>query len=80
MPQVAIVTDSVASIPDELLEELHIHWVPYYIHRGQEVLRDLVTVHPRSFYEWLGTAVTLPTTAAPGPGDYLQLYEKLAAE
>jgi DegV family protein with EDD domain len=27
----------------------------------------------------LGTAVTLPTTAAPGPGDYLQLYEKLAA-
>ena len=79
MPQVAIVTDSVASIPDEMLEELHIHWVPYYIHRGQEVLRDLVTVHPKSFYEWLGTAVTLPTTAAPGPGDYLQIYEKLAA-
>lgn len=79
MPQVAIVTDSVASIPDEMLEELHIHWVPYYVHRGQEVLRDLVTVHPESFYEWLGTAVTLPTTAAPGPGDYLQLYEKLAA-
>lgn len=79
MPQVAIVTDSVASIPDELMEELHIHWTPYYIHRGQEVLRDLVTVHPRAFYEWLGTAVTLPITAAPGPGDYLQLYEKLAA-
>lgn len=79
MSQVAIVTDSVASIPDDLLEELHIHLVPYYIHRGQEVLRDLVTVHPKSFYEWLGTAVTLPTTAAPGPGDYLQLYEKLAS-
>jgi DegV family protein with EDD domain len=79
MSQVAIVTDSVASIPDEMLEELHIHWVPYYIHRGQEVLRDLVTVQPQSFYEWLGTAVTLPTTAAPGPGDYLQIYEKLAA-
>lgn len=79
MSNVAVVTDSVASIPDEMLEELHIHWVPYYIHRGQEVLRDLVTVHPKSFYEWLGTAVTLPTTAAPGPGDYLQLYEKLAA-
>ena len=78
MSQAAVVTDSVASIPDELMEELHIHWVPYYIHRGQEVLRDLVTVHPKSFYEWLGTAVTLPITAAPGPGDYLQLYEKLA--
>ncbi len=79
MAKVAVVTDSVASIPDELMEELQIHWIPYYIHRGQEVLRDLVTVHPKSFYEWLDTAVTLPTTAAPGPGDYLQIYEKLAA-
>ncbi len=78
MPQVAVVTDSCASIPAPMLAELHIHWVPYYIHKGQETLRDLVTVHPQSFYEWLATAVTLPKTAAPGPGDYLQLYEKLA--
>ncbi len=79
MPQVAIVTDSVASIPEHLLEEYAIHWVPYYIHRGQEALRDLVTVQPASFYQWLATAVTIPKTAAPGPGDYLQIYEKLAA-
>jgi DegV family protein with EDD domain len=77
MPQVAVVTDSAASIPKALLDELNIHWVPYYIHRGQEVLRDLVTVQPGAFYDWLATAVTLPTTAAPGPGDYLQTYEKL---
>lgn len=79
MSHVAIVTDSVASIPDALMEEYQIHWAPYYIHRGQTVLRDLVTVYPKTFYQWLGTAVTLPTTAAPGPGDYLQIYEKLAA-
>jgi DegV family protein with EDD domain len=79
MPQVAVVTDSVASIPDALVEEYQIHWAPYYIHRGQEVLRDLVTVYPKTFYAWLDTAVTLPTTAAPGPGDYQQIYEKLAA-
>ena len=79
MSKVAVVTDSVASIPDALVEEYEIHWAPYYIHRGQDVLRDLVTVYPKSFYQWLGTAVALPTTAAPGPGDYLQIYEKLAA-
>ena len=47
MPNVAVVTDSCASIPESLLEALKIHWVPYYMHRGTEVLRDLVTVQRR---------------------------------
>jgi DegV family protein with EDD domain len=79
-PKVAIVTDSCASIPEPLIEALDIHWVPYYIHRGQEVLRDLVNVQRETFYAWLPTARRLPTTASPGPGDYITLYEKLARE
>ena len=56
MPTVAVLTDSTASIPEELLEELHIHTVAYYIHRGQEVLRDLVTIQREEFLKWLSTA------------------------
>ncbi len=78
MPNVAIVTDSCASIPESLLKNLHIHWVAYYIHRGQEVLRDLVTIQRDEFLRWLPTAKELPTTASPGPGDYLTLYKELA--
>ena len=33
MPNVVIVTDSVASIPNALIEALGIHLVPYYIHQ-----------------------------------------------
>jgi DegV family protein with EDD domain len=80
MSQVAIVTDSCASIPEALLESLNIHWVPYYVHRGQEVLRDLVTVQRTSFYDWLAKAKELPTTASPGPGDYVKVYQSLADE
>ncbi len=80
MPNVAIVTDSCASIPESILNALNIHWVPYYIHRGKEVLRDLVTIQRESFYNWLPTAKELPTTASPGPGDYLKVYEMLAQE
>jgi DegV family protein with EDD domain len=80
MSQVAIVTDSCASIPEALLESLNIHWVPYYVHRGQEVLRDLVTVQRTSFYDWLAKAKELPTTASPGPGDYVKMYQSLAEE
>jgi DegV family protein with EDD domain len=76
--KVAIVTDSCASIPESLLEALNIHWVPYYIHRGKDVLRDLVSIQRDAFYKWLPTAKELPQTASPGPGDYLQEYESLA--
>ena len=78
MTKVAIVTDSCASIPEAMLTELDIHWVPYYIHCGDEILRDLITIQRQTFYNWLPTAAELPQTASPGPGDYLALYEQLA--
>lgn len=79
MSQVAIVTDSCASIPESILEQLGIHVVAYYIHRGQEVLRDLVTIQRDEFLRWLVGATSLPTTASPGPGDYFQMYRELIA-
>lgn len=79
MSKVAVVTDSTASIPGPMLEELDIHVVAYYIHRGKEVLRDLATVQRDEFLRWLPTATSLPTTASPGPGDYLEMYKSLIA-
>lgn len=80
MPKLAIVTDSTTSIPENLLKELKIHTVPYYIHRGSEVLRDLATIDRETFYKWLPSATQLPTTASPGPGDYIKSYQHLAEE
>lgn len=80
MSAVAIVTDSCASIPENLIATLGIHWVPYYIYRGKEVLRDLVTIQRQAFYKWLPTARELPQTASPGPGDYLEMYQGLAEQ
>ncbi len=77
MGGVNVVTDSCASIPAQLIESLGIRWVAYYIHRGQEVLRDLVTIQLDELLRWLPTAQVLPTTASPGPGDYLSVYQDL---
>jgi DegV family protein with EDD domain len=78
--QVAVLTDSTASLPEPMLEELNIRTVAYYIHRGQEVLRDLVTIQRAEFLQWLMSARFLPTTASPGPGDYFDAYRELAQE
>jgi fatty acid kinase fatty acid binding subunit len=80
MSNIAIVTDSCASIPESIIQALNIHWVPYYIYRGKEVLRDLVTIQRDSFYRWLPSARELPQTASPGPGDYLEMYQQLASQ
>ena len=77
MTQVSIVTDSAASIPEALLNELHIQTVAYYIHRGGEALRDLVTIQRDDFLRWMMTATSMLTTASPGPGDYLETYRGL---
>src|SRR5512139_3572221 len=78
MSQVAVLTDSCASIPENLLESLQIATVAMYIHRGAEVLRDLVTIQREEFLQWMITARFLPTTASPGPGDYFEAYSDLA--
>jgi len=77
---VAVLTDSCASIPESLLESLRIHTVAYYIHRGAEVLRDLVTIQREEFLRWMVTARFIPTTASPGPGDYFEAYKNLAGD
>ncbi len=76
----AIVTDSTACIPTEIKENLHISEVAYYIHKGTDVLRDLISINREDFLKWLPTADKLPTTACPGPGDYLSTYQRLADE
>jgi DegV family protein with EDD domain len=78
MSTVGVLTDSCASIPEALIEELCIEVVPYYMHRGLETLRDLVDVQREEFFRWLPTAKELPKTANPGPGDYLEAFKRLA--
>lgn len=80
MGTVAVLTDSCASIPEALMESLRIRTVAYYIHRGADVLRDLVTIQREEFIQWLITARFLPTTASPGPGDYFEAYKGLVHE
>lgn len=76
MGQVRVVSDTCACLPDELARQLQVEIVPYYVHRGDETLRDLVDIGHEEFYAWLATATELPKTANPGPGDYLHAFQR----
>lgn len=78
MNQVAVVTDTCAGVLPELIEELNIKIVPYYILREGQMLKDVEEETDfAEFYDYLAATKTLPTTANPGAGEYLEAFEEL---
>ncbi len=78
--RVRVVTDSVSDIPPDIAKELGITIMPLYVRFGTEVYRDGVDLTTDEFYHKLIKSTTLPTTAAPSPGEFTQLYDELAEE
>jgi DegV family protein with EDD domain len=73
----AIVTDSTADIPQELVEEHHIQVVPNVIVIDGESLEDGTGISRQDFYTRLPEMKTTPTTATASSGTYQVMYEGL---
>jgi DegV family protein with EDD domain len=74
---VAVITDSTASLPEDLYERHGILKVPYYVHIGQRALRDTVDISAADLATYmlgLADGDQVPTTANPGPGDYVEAF------
>jgi DegV family protein with EDD domain len=78
MPKVAIVTDSVADLPPQVVQELQITVVPLVVRFGGDVYRDGVDLSPDQFYYRLKSSKALPATSVPPPMAYAEAYDKLA--
>lgn len=78
MPNVAIVTDSVADLPPQIAEEFGITVVPLIVRFGTDLYRDGIDLSPDQFYERLKTSKALPATSVPPPAAYADAYDKLA--
>jgi DegV family protein with EDD domain len=77
MTKIALVTDSSATLPQELIERYNIHIIPLYIHFGTEVISDGVDITPAQFVERLQRSSQIPTTSQPSVGDFMDFYRKL---
>lgn len=77
---IKIVTDSACDIPPTLAQQLGINVVPVFINIGDQSYIDGVEMTRQRFYEQLPHFDSHPSTAAPPPGTFTQVYEKLAAE
>ena len=76
----AVVTDSTADLPDEWRDRYGIEIVPLKVIFGTETFRDRVDMTDEEFFRRLAASSTLPTTSAPSPGEFAEVYRRLARE
>jgi len=74
----AVVTDSTADLPDSWRERHGIEVVPLKVLFGNETFRDGVDLSNEEFFRRLAASTKLPTTSAPSPGEFAEVYERLS--
>ena len=74
MSTIAVVTDSTAYLPPELVAQYGIHVIPQQLIWGHEAFLDGVTMDPSTFYERLSRSKDIPTTAQASAGEFADLF------
>ena len=77
---VKIVTDSVADLPAQVVDELGITVIPVLLRFGEELYRDGIDMTTDQFYDRLKQSKFLPSTSVPAPVAFAETYDKLAEE
>jgi DegV family protein with EDD domain len=76
----AVVTDSTADLPDEWRDRYRIEVVPLKVLFGKESFRDRVDMTDEEFFRRLAASTSLPTTSAPSPGEFAEVYTRLSRD
>ena len=77
MSKIAIVTDSTAYIPPDLVQKHNLTVTPQVLIWGEETYQDGVDIQPDEFYTRLRTAKVMPTTSQVSPATMKSTFESL---
>jgi DegV family protein with EDD domain len=80
MNKIAIVTDSDSSLPPQIAAQYAIRQVPITIHFDQEMYTTGVDINDASLFEKVDLRKKLPTTSAPSPHAFSNVFEQAFQE
>jgi DegV family protein with EDD domain len=78
MSRIAVVTDSTAYLPPELVAQYGIYVIPQQLTWGDETFLDGVTMDPQTFFERLSRSKDIPTTSQASAGEFVDLFAEAA--
>ena len=73
---IAIISDTDTSLPKSSLDEFGIRQASITIHFGEEILKANLEITDEQLIERVNQEGKLPTTAAPSPGDFAEIYQE----
>ncbi|WLV23988.1 DegV family protein [Aciduricibacillus chroicocephali] len=76
----AVLTDSTAYIPDNLLEQYNIYTVPLSVNFESETYREGLDLSTEAFYEKMRSTPELPKTSQPPIGLIVETLEEISKE
>ena len=77
MAKIAIITDSTAYIPNDLVEKYPIWVAPQVLIFGDKTFEDGVDIQPEEFYNRLQTESVNPSTSQVTPASFNRLFSEL---
>jgi len=78
MQKVAIVTDTIACLPPEMVRQYQLQILPINLYFGDKVYREWIDITPTQAYEQFLKDPKSFKTSAPSPGDCLEAYRELS--
>ncbi len=78
--KILVITDSSASLPESLRQELDIHVIPLWLIWDNESFRDGVDIDPHSFYQRLKKSDTLPSSTQPSVEEFKEFILKRSGD
>jgi DegV family protein with EDD domain len=80
MTKIALVTDSTAYIPQNLLDQYHITVAPQILIWGDENFEDGVDIQPPEFFTRLKKASVMPTSSQVPPAKFKKIFDDLLSK
>ena len=78
--KILVVTDSSASLPAGLVNDLDIRVIPLWLIWNEDSFLDGVDIDPQTFYQRLRTSKTLPSSTQPSAMEFRKFFEDMAGD
>jgi DegV family protein with EDD domain len=75
--KIGILTDSTCDLPEEILNQYNIEFVPLTVRIGEEQYKDKTEITSQQFFKRIKQGDVMPSTSQPSAGEFEQKYKEM---